>query len=427
MKLYKFIVALLIVTALILWCSAVFGQAGTCPSWAPNNVTTKNCYKAVQNFAEKATFQTTIVQKGSPTDSGLITTAGAATAITHDNGTMLVNNTKGVMGVLTSTGYRVAATTTGIQLQQGSTDSITQTFTGIGSADTTKFVATTSQYFFSPAIGSNSLSGVWNTTGNNIINPAINFLGTINEAPLILRTFNTFTGYIGPPDGDANIGFGVGSTRNQAGTDNSCFGELTGFTNNTGISYATAIGYNALTGCDTCLILGDSTNTKVGIGTAYPSAKLHVVGNLKFVTGTQANGKILTSDASGNADWQTPTGSTVATNYSTGQTAAIATLTQYTNGASDASYRIGGNITITAVVTDVLQLQVTYTDETNASRTQTFFPQGLTSANLATVGAFTFPTMDIRVKASSTITVKTVLTVSAGSITYNAGGTITNL
>ncbi len=52
------------------------------------------------------------------------------------------------------------------------------------------------------------------------------------------------------------------------------------------------------------VINGETGN--VGIGTASPTAKLNVVGTLKFVTGNEANGKILTSDASGNADWQTP-------------------------------------------------------------------------------------------------------------------------
>lgn len=45
---------------------------------------------------------------------------------------------------------------------------------------------------------------------------------------------------------------------------------------------------------------------KVGIGTASPDAKLHVVGSLKIVDGTQGANKILTSDADGVASWQAP-------------------------------------------------------------------------------------------------------------------------
>ncbi len=48
----------------------------------------------------------------------------------------------------------------------------------------------------------------------------------------------------------------------------------------------------------------------VGIGTSTPGAKLEVNGQLKITGGTPGNGKILTSDASGLASWQTPTGVT---------------------------------------------------------------------------------------------------------------------
>jgi hypothetical protein len=41
----------------------------------------------------------------------------------------------------------------------------------------------------------------------------------------------------------------------------------------------------------------------VGIGTAIPTAKLDVEGSLKFAMGTQGDGKVLTSDADGNAYW----------------------------------------------------------------------------------------------------------------------------
>jgi len=42
----------------------------------------------------------------------------------------------------------------------------------------------------------------------------------------------------------------------------------------------------------------------VGIGTSGPSARLHVVGDLRIQDGTQAAGRVLTSDALGNASWQ---------------------------------------------------------------------------------------------------------------------------
>lgn len=54
----------------------------------------------------------------------------------------------------------------------------------------------------------------------------------------------------------------------------------------------------------------DAANNRVGIGTTTPNAKLEVIGStktdaLQVVDGASA-GKVLTSDASGNAAWQTP-------------------------------------------------------------------------------------------------------------------------
>jgi len=43
---------------------------------------------------------------------------------------------------------------------------------------------------------------------------------------------------------------------------------------------------------------------RVGIGTASPDTTLHVAGKLKYQDGTQADKRILTSDADGNASWQ---------------------------------------------------------------------------------------------------------------------------
>jgi len=45
-------------------------------------------------------------------------------------------------------------------------------------------------------------------------------------------------------------------------------------------------------------------NANVGIGTNDPQAKLHVNGSLRLQNGSQGSGKVLTSDASGNATWQ---------------------------------------------------------------------------------------------------------------------------
>ncbi|MBK8614043.1 MAG: hypothetical protein IPN85_11325 [Flavobacteriales bacterium] len=43
---------------------------------------------------------------------------------------------------------------------------------------------------------------------------------------------------------------------------------------------------------------------RVGIGTTAPSTDLHVVGGITYQDGNQTAAKLLTSDAQGNASWQ---------------------------------------------------------------------------------------------------------------------------
>jgi len=58
-------------------------------------------------------------------------------------------------------------------------------------------------------------------------------------------------------------------------------------------------------GANTRLYIAPGGN--VGINTLSPVAKLHVNGNVAITDGTQADGKVLTSDAAGNASWQPAT------------------------------------------------------------------------------------------------------------------------
>ena len=50
------------------------------------------------------------------------------------------------------------------------------------------------------------------------------------------------------------------------------------------------------------------TNGNVGVGTTNPGARLEVAGQIKVTGGSPGTGKVLTSDASGLATWQTPQG-----------------------------------------------------------------------------------------------------------------------
>ena len=84
------------------------------------------------------------------------------------------------------------------------------------------------------------------------------------------------------------------------------------------------------TGGKTKISILDS-NGNVGIGTTSPGAKLEVAGQVKITGGTPGLGKVLTSDATGLATWQTP--------------AAGDGSTLWTESGSDV-YRLDGNVGI---------------------------------------------------------------------------------
>jgi len=150
------------------------------------------------------------------------------------------------------------------------------------------------------------------------------------------------------------------------------------------------------------------------------------------ISGTQAGisaagttGNVLISGGTGAPTWATVeqlnAPKVVATANLTGQTTAGNVVT-YTTGAADSSFQISGYITVTAYTSGSVGLQVTYTDETNTSNTVSFFPMGSNTATLSATGKSNFPVMgQLRVKASTTITVATVGTFSA---TLNAGAKI---
>ena len=59
-----------------------------------------------------------------------------------------------------------------------------------------------------------------------------------------------------------------------------------------------------------------STSGNIGIGTATPTANLDVEGTVKFgAAGTPGTGKVLTSDATGNATWQTSSSGGASIDY----------------------------------------------------------------------------------------------------------------
>ncbi len=165
------------------------------------------------------------------------------------------------------------------------------------------------------AYGFNALK--FNTTGSSNIAVGANALmnntnGTANGAIGDQALYSNTTGH-------QNLAYGpVALSNNTEGSQNVAFGSAALYSNTTGtyntaignsadvisgdLTNATAIGANAIVSQSNSLVLGKDAN--VGIGISAPTAKLHVKGDVKIVDGTQAAGKVLTSDANGLASWQ---------------------------------------------------------------------------------------------------------------------------
>jgi hypothetical protein len=105
------------------------------------------------------------------------------------------------------------------------------------------------------------------------------------------------------------------------------------------------------------------------------------------------------------------------------------TITSYAvpGSGSNNNFQISAYINILSIVTDILQVQVTFTGEDNASHTVTFYSQGVTSANLTSTGYYPFPPIFVSVKQGTTITASVVFTTGTGSVTYDAGAIITQM
>jgi lysophospholipase L1-like esterase len=164
----------------------------------------------------------------------------------------------------------------------------------------------------------------------------------------------------------------------------------------------------------------------------YDSGGVHISGNnitlnnSTMPTGLpSAAGQIISSDASGNWSYINPNG-LIAQGDFTAQT-VNKTINTFTVGATTAYFRISGYININSVTTNVIQLQVAYTDENNVPRTGIFYSQGTTNPGLSITGNSSFSTMDIRCRNGTIITVSATLTTSNGSINFDCGGRIQQL
>lgn len=183
-----------------------------------------------------------------------------------------------------------------------------------------------------------------------------------------------------------------------------------------------------------------------GIGVTTPTAVLHLKAGtatastapLKFTSGT-----LLTTPEAGAVEFLTDayygtitTGGkrrmfvTSSDGRATAQTAANASVSTHTLGASDASFEVSANVLVTTSSAENFTVTVDYTDEGNTARTLTLNFQTIagvigTAINFAN-GAVPYEgiPVHIRCKASTTITVKTASGGTYTGATYNVEGNI---
>lgn len=138
-----------------------------------------------------------------------------------------------------------------------------------------------------------NLSNAWQLSGNTI-NPVTQFLGSTNNADVVLKRNNIFSGYLN--DSGRNTSFGVNST--QTGFQNTAIGYAALSANTTG-NYNTALGSDALASNTTATnnvaigseALRDNTTGIQNIAIGYRSLYENVTAqdNIAVGTGAQYN------------------------------------------------------------------------------------------------------------------------------------------
>lgn len=149
-------------------------------------------------------------------------------------------------------------------------------------------------------------------------------------------------------------------------------------------------------------------------------------GSSLVLAGTATTYKNITTAGLGLATIYAQARTVAATNTGT------ASVASYANSAADGTFEVGCNVLVTTSTTHSFSCDVTYTDEGNTARTMVLPIQGL-GGNFATnglitnalgVGPYESAVMTIRVKASTTITVRTSAGGTFTGVVYNIDGTI---
>jgi hypothetical protein len=142
----------------------------------------------------------------------------------------------------------------------------------------------------------------WALTGNSGTVDGASFIGTSDNKPLNFRVNNTSAGRVDPSLHNAYYGFQSGSA-NSSGTFITALGNGANVSTD-GLTNATAIGNGAVVNTSNTIQLGNTSVNKVFVGTGTNATI--IAGGLQITGGSLASGKVLTSDGSGVATWQSP-------------------------------------------------------------------------------------------------------------------------
>ncbi|HTK82778.1 MAG TPA: tail fiber domain-containing protein [Bacteroidota bacterium] len=155
---------------------------------------------------------------------------------------------------------------------------------------------------FNTAVGADALQANsigWTNTANGAAALFHNTSGSNNTALGNQSLFSNTGG-----NGNTAVGYAA-MTNSTGGTNNTAVGYQAGQYSTDGLINTTVIGANSRATASNSVVLGNDS-ARVGIGTTAPSAKLDVVGSVKIADGTQGAGKVLTSNATGLASWESP-------------------------------------------------------------------------------------------------------------------------
>lgn len=115
----------------------------------------------------------------------------------------------------------------------------------------------------------------------------------------------------------------------------------------------------------------------------------------------------------------------------TAQTAANANVGTYAVGASDATFKVSGNILVTASTTHTFTMTCTYTDEGNTARTLTLqfsLTAGTNTTSIANAnGAVPYTGLELMIRCKAGTNIVFATTGTFTTVTYNAEANVTQI